>query len=421
MVRNSGGGMRESAGRVLMFLENRYPLDTRVRNEAETLTKAGYRITVIALRGKSESKKEVVNGVTVYRIPEINLFSKSHKDNPSALEMAIYRIKAIVGYIYEYFYFTIFSFWISLYVLFKDGFDSIHCHNPPDTLFLSGIFYRIIGKKFVFDHHDLSPELYLSRFEIKKEDFLYKILLFTEKLNLKFANVVIATNESYRDIDVKRGKIDKDKVFIVRNGPNLERVYLVPPDEELRKKGKIILGYLGTMGPQDGVDYLLRSLQYLVYEIGRTDFYCVIIGQGDSLEDLKTMARDLKLNDFVWFTGWIPHEDMLRYLSTVDICLDPNPSNPLNDVSTWIKVMEYMALGKPTISFSLKETRFTARDAAYYVSPNKVDEYARGILELMNNKNMRDEMGKVGKKRIQEDLNWSIVSGNLLSAYQYLF
>jgi glycosyltransferase involved in cell wall biosynthesis len=250
---------------------------------------------------------------------------------------------------------------------------------------------------------------------------IFKGLLFVEKCNLKLADVVIATNESYRDIEVERGKINPGKVYVVRNGPDMAWFRQVPPDEDLKKKGKIILGYLGYMGPQDGVDYMLRAIQFLVYNLGRKDFFCVVIGPGDSLEDLKNMSCDLGLEEYVWFTGFISEEDKLRYLCSMDICLDPNPSNPLNDVSTWIKVMEYMALGKPTVSFNLKETRFTAREAAIYVQPNDVEEYARAILKLMDDEKLRGDLGAIGKKRIDDELNWSIVSKNLVMAYNNLF
>ncbi|MHC4687742.1 MAG: glycosyltransferase, partial [Planctomycetota bacterium] len=185
----------------------------------------------------------------------------------------------------------------------------IHAHNPPDTLFVVGAFYRIFGKKFVFDHHDLSPELYLSRYGVS-DGLIHRGLLKVEKLCLRLADMVIATNESYKKIEIERGGLNPEKVFVVRNGPDLDRLKLTPPDEGLKKLDKKILGYVGEINPQDGLDYLLRAIRFMVYETGRTDFHCVVIGSGDSLADLKAYAHELQIEDYVWFTGFVPEEDM---------------------------------------------------------------------------------------------------------------
>jgi glycosyltransferase involved in cell wall biosynthesis len=235
------------------------------------------------------------------------------------------------------------------------------------------------------------------------------------------SDLTIATNESYRDVAYRRGGLTPDRVAIVRNGPNLKRIRLVEPDAALKATGKSILLYVGAMNPQDGVDYLVEAVRRLRYEMGRTDFFCIVVGGGDSLEDLKAAAVEARLEEYIWFTGWIPEDDLRRYLSTADVCLDPNPSSPLNDVSTWIKVMEYMAVGKPTISFDLKETRFTARDAAMYVRPNDVGEFASAIATLMDDPARRQQMGAAGRARVEQDLNWNVSAKNLLDAYDRLF
>ena len=253
------------------------------------------------------------------------------------------------------------------------------------------------------------------------EGCVTRVLGLFEKLSVKLATVAIATNESYRAIDVKRNGISADKVFVVRNGPNLKRVRLVEPDRCLVSRGCTILGYVGAMNPQDGLDYLLRALSHLVHNLKRTDFYCVLIGDGDSLEELRQLAGTLGIADHVWFTGRIPDEDLMRYLSSTDICVDPNPSSPLNDVSTWIKVMEYMALGKPVVSFDLKETRFSAGEAAVYVKPNDEAEFARAIAQLMDDPMRRRRMGDFGRERVNEALSWNISSKNLLAAYSRMF
>lgn len=411
--------MKEFAGRTLMLVENSFPYDLRVKNEAAILTDAGYKVTVVAIRRSGEKVFEEINGVSVYRIPRVTLFKKIHKNNDSIIKKIFVLPQSFIGYVSEYAYFTTACFFMSLYILVKEGFDVIHAHNPPDTLFIIGAFYKLFGKKFVFDHHDLSPELYLSRYNLNG-GLVYRVLSVVEKCSLKLSDVVVATNESYKEIEVDRGRVDPQNVFVVRNGPDLKRVHLMPPDEKLKKRGKHILGYVGAMNPQDGVDYLLQAVHYLIYELNRTDFFCVIIGTGDSLEDLKSLAAELTIEDKVWFTGYIPDQDVIRYLSTADICLDPDPSSPLNNVSTWIKIMEYMAIGKPIVSFDLKETRYSAKEAAIYVPPNDVADFAKAIVKLMDDSELRKEMGEFGRKRIENELNWNIVGKNLLSAYKRL-
>ena len=413
--------MKESAGNVLMFLENRYPHDPRVRNEATALMDAGYRVTVISLRARDESSHAFFNGVEAYRFPRIALFDKTRRKGSSLFGRLVSAVRSVIGYVIEYSYFTLVSLCISLYVCVKQRIDVVHLHNPPDTLCVVAALYKLMGKKIVYDHHDLAPELYLSRYGLQGEGkgAIYRTLLLLEKINLKLANVVIATNESYREIDIRRGGLDERKVFIVRNGPDLDRVRLTAPDERLKSMNKKILVYIGIMGPQDGVDYLMRALHHLAYDLGRTDFYCVLIGKGDSLESLKALARELKIEEYVWFTGFIPETDLIRYLSTADIGVDPDPSSPLNDVSTWIKIMEYMAVEKPIVTFDLKETRYSAQDAALYVPPNDEHAFAQALVTLMDDPEMRRQMGKRGRERIERDLHWGIVKRNLIDAYAF--
>ncbi len=410
--------MKASAGRVLMLVENEFPRDTRVRNEAFTLAAAGLQVSVIALRGKGEARRELINGVSVHRIPRLTVFKKLPQKKRSPLAL-VNRVRVLVGYFSEYLYFTTACLVVSCQIAVKEGIDVIHAHNPPDTLFLVGAFHKLFGRKFVFDHHDLSPELYRSRYTTPS-GLITRGLAFCERASVKLADVLIATNESYRAIDIQRNGIAPDRVFIVRNGPDLSRVRLAPQDPALRGRARVILGYLGAMNPQDGVDYLLRALDCLRHKLDRSDFHCIVIGDGDSLEELRHLAKELLLDECVTFTGFIPDDDMVRYLSTVDICLDPNPSSPLNDVSTWIKVMEYMALGKPVVSFDLKETRVSAGDAAAYVEPNNEAEFAETIAALMDDPMRRARMAEVGRARVQHELGWHVTSQNLLRAYESL-
>jgi glycosyltransferase involved in cell wall biosynthesis len=404
-----------------MLVENCFPADARVRNEAFTLARNGFQVRVIALRGRGEKRREIVNGVTVYRVPRLTLFKKLPDTNRSRLRGLLNTLQILVGYVSEYCYFTSACLLWSFYVAVRDGFDVVHAHNPPDTLFVVGAIHKLFGKKFVFDHHDLSPELYLSRYRTATSTLVPRSLQFLEKLSLKLADVAIVTNESYRAIDIQRHALRPAKVFVVRNGPDLARVRRVGLDARLLSMDRTILGYVGAMNPQDGVDHLLGALHHLVRDLKRTDFYCVLIGDGDSREELQTRALELGLGDYVLFTGFIPDEDMMRYLSTTHICLDPNPSSPLNDVSTWIKVMEYMALAKPIVSFALKETRISAGDAALYVRPNDERDFAEAIARLMDDPRERARMGEYGQVRVKNELNWSITSQNLLLAYRTLF
>jgi glycosyltransferase involved in cell wall biosynthesis len=397
--------MNNMANRIrkaMMLLQNNlYPFDTRVRQEAETLVAAGYRVTVISPKGRSQSRRETVNGVRVYRFPP---------PPPGA---------GFWGYLLE-FAWSIPLIWLfSLLVLAREGADVVHLHNPPDFLVVIALLYKLLGKKFVYDHHDLSPELYLSKFGEHK-GLLYKLLLLMERLCCSLADRIIATNESYRQVEMTRHQVQPDKISIVRNGPRPERFHLVAPDPALRAKANTIIGYVGNMAAQDGVDYLLRALHQLVYDLGRQDLYCVIIGKSDRPDLLRQVADEAKVSDFVWFTGRIPDEDLLRYLSTADICVDPDPSNPLNDKSTMIKVLEYMALGKPVVAYALPETRFSAGEAALYAQPNDELDFARQIARLMDDEALRRKMGQHGRERIERELAWQHSAANLLRAYESL-
>jgi glycosyltransferase involved in cell wall biosynthesis len=412
--------MTRFPGKILMLVENYFPQDTRVTNEATLLKEAGYQVTVVALRRNSQAGHEVLNGVEVYRLPTLELFKKTAFANVNRLNLLLVKLKSFLGYVVEYCYFTTACLIISTYVFVKRGFDVMHAHNPPDTLFLVAVPFKLLGKrKFVFDQHDLCPELYRSRYRAT-EGFATRILRILEWCSLKVADVSIATNESYKQIQIERANKNPRDVFIVRNGPNQMRMTPVTPSARLREMDKCILCYIGSLNPQDGVDYLLRSLRHLLYDLKRSDFYCVIMGTGDSLQDLRNLADKLQLNGCVELPGFVSDEDLQSNLAAADICVDPDPSSPLNDVSTWIKVMEYMAYAKPIIAFDLKETRFSAGDAAIYVQPNKEAEFAETVARLMGQPELRKEMGAYGRRRVEEELQWNKVGRNLLTAYETL-
>jgi glycosyltransferase involved in cell wall biosynthesis len=406
--------------RIVMLVENDYPEDTRVRNEATLLQSAGYDVSVVSLRSSARPWSEVVDGVKVYRVPRIELFKKTVAERPGPLGRMLLRLKAFAGYALEYAYFTTACFLITSYIFMRYGLDAIHAHNPPDTLFLVALPFKLLGKKFVFDHHDLCPELYRSRYQTG-ECMMTRVLRLSEWCTLRLADITIATNESYKRIQIERGKRDPRTIFVVRNGPSARRMTRVLPSQRLRALNKCVLVYIGSLNPQDGVDYLLRSLHHLRHVLKREDFHCAIMGSGDSLGDLRQLSTKLDLDSNVELTGFVSEEDLQANLSAADICVDPDPSSPLNDVSTWIKIMEYMAYAKPIVSFDLTETRHSAQAAAIYVRPNDEAAFAQAIVKLMDDPRIRREMGDYGRRRVEEELQWSVVGRNLLEAYKTLF
>ena len=405
------------AARVVMLVENYFPQDTRVRNEALLLRSAGCEVAVVCYRKPGQPRQERFDGVNVHRISRFEFFRKTPSGESSRLSLFWLRFRSLVGYLIEYSYFTIACFMYCARIFVKSGFDIIHAHNPPDTLFLVALPFKLLGKRFVFDHHDLCPELYQSRYSAQP-GIHTRVLRAFEWCSLRLADVTIATNESYKQIETVRGGVQPDRIFVVRNGPSRERMESRPPSERLRRLNKTILCYVGSLNPQDGVDYLLRALNRLKNVLQRHDFYCVIIGDGDSLPDLRCLAGQLGLTGYVELTGFIPDEELLENLAAADICVDPDPASPLNNVSTWIKIMEDMAHGKPIVTFDLKETRFSAQDAALFVPPNDELAFAQAIMLLMNDSELRRTLGARGRERVENDLQWSVTGRNLLAAYQ---
>lgn len=384
-----------------MLVENNpYPQDGRVRREATSLATAGYEVTVIAPSAGDQPRSDVVDGVRVHRYPA----------PPQA--------NGLTGYIIEYGYSMVAAFALSLYVFARRGFDVVHTHNPPDTYVAIAAVYRVLGCKFVFDHHDLSPDLYLARFGSSARPSVHRVLAALQHGALNAAHRVIATNESYARVAIQDCGVPPDRVTVVRNGPDLQRVRLLQEDQCLRSRAPIILGYVGAMNHQDGLDYLLRSLAIL--SSYRSDFCCALIGDGDALDDLRRMARELDIDRHVWFAGHRGGDDLMRLLSTADVCVDPDPSNSYNDRSTMIKITEYMALGKPIVAFDLPEHRVTAGDAAVYASPNDEHHFARHLDELMDDPARRQVMGEIGRRRIDAQFSWHKQSQKLLDCYEDL-
>lgn len=395
--------MKASNGcRVLMLLENNpYPQDSRVHNEARALTSAGYAVSVIAPKSKGQPWQDVLDHVHVYRYPGL----------PDG--------NGLLSYVLEYGYSMVATFILSIIVALRGGFDIIHTHNPPDTFVFFVVLYKLLGKRFVFDQHDLSPEMYRARSDGGGSSLVYNTLLWIERVSYRFANHIIATNESYKTIAMQRGNLPEDRITIVRNGPDLNQFR---PGESARNPNetRTLIGYAGIIGIQDGVDYLIRAMKHLVHDLGYRDVLCVVAGSGTALPTIKALAEELDLTEHITFKGWVEHAEVVRLLNESDICVAPEPSNPYNDRSTMIKMMEYMALGKPIVAFDLPEHRRTAHGAAVYAPPNDERAFAEEIARLIENPEQRQLMGQMGRERIDTKLAWRFQAEHLVRAYDGL-
>jgi glycosyltransferase involved in cell wall biosynthesis len=392
-----------TAKRVLILVENLpSPFDRRVWQEAEALRDAGYTVSIICPTGRGcEAKFEALEGIHIWRY-----------DLP--MEGA-----GALGYLVEYATALFWTFVLSLRVFFSRGFDIIHACNPPDLFFLIGCFYKLFGRKFLFDHHDANPELYVAKFG--RKDFLYRLMLVLERLTFRAADVSIATNDSYRRIAIERGGMAPERVFVVRSGPSLERLRITPGDERLKNGRKYLVGYVGVMGRQEGIDYLLHALSYIVHGLGRRDIHFGLVGGGTSLDEMKAMAAELRVGDYVTFTGRVPDGEMLAMLNTADVCVNPDVASEMNDISTMNKIMEYMALGKPIVQFDLTEGRYSAQGASLYAARNDPLDMAAKIVELIDDPARRKSMGELGRRRVLDELEWRHEAPKLLAAYDALW
>ena len=389
--------------RVLILVENLpSPFDRRVWQEACTLHDAGYDVSIICPTGAGcERRFEIIDGVHIYR----------------------YRLpleaSGAAGYVLEYLAALTQTFILSWRVLFTRGFDVVQACNPPDLLFLVGAFFKLLGKKFLFDHHDLCPELYEAKFG--RRDLLYRAQLWLERATFRAADVSIATNDSYRELAITRGRMPPERVFVVRSGPSLARMLRLPPDERLKCGRRFLVGYVGVIGQQEGIDSLLRSVQHLVFELGRRDIHFGVVGSGPSLERMRALAVELGVAQFVTFTGRVPDRELLAMLNTAEVCVNPDTANDMNDKSTMNKVLEYMALGKPIVQFDLTEGRWAAREAALYARRHDPADFAAKIVELIDDPTRRAGMGAFGRRRVETQLEWRHQAPWLLAAYDALW
>lgn len=383
-----------------MIVENLpVPFDRRMWQEATSLLAAGYKVTVICPIGKGHTlADETIDGVRVLRhwLPEEG--------------------RGAVGFIGEYAAALFHEFRLALKVWRSDRFDIVHIANPPDVLFLVALPFKLAKVRLVFDHHDLTPELYEEKFG--KTGFGHMLMRVTEWLTFKAADVVIATNQSYRQIALERGGKSPADVFVVRSSPKADLMRGGVVDPAIRVRASVILGYVGIMGSQDGIDVLLDILARLIATHKVTDFHAVLIGDGPELEASKRRAVDLGITDYVTFAGYLSGSDLHNALCSIDIGLCPDPYNEYTRRCTMNKIMEYMAFSKPLVQFDLDEGRESAKGASLYAKIDDPDDFARQIMALINDPAERERMGRIGRERIEKELNWSVEVPNLLAAYR---
>ena len=389
---------------ILIIVENLpVPLDRRVWLEATSLQQAGYEVSVICPMGRGWVKPyEVIEGVHIYR----------HSEPPEAHSGA-------VAYAREYLHAMWFWFRLARTVWKRKPFQVIQGCNPPDLIFLPALWYKLWGVSYMFDHHDVCPELFEAKFG--RKGLLYKIMLIWERMTFSVANVSMATNGSFRDIAIERGKMAPEDVFVVRSAPKIDTFLPAPGDPSYRKGAKTTLGYVGVIGQQEGMDLLVKAAEHLIKELGYKDVHFVIVGFGPTRDEVIQDVADHGLSEYFTFTGALYEVDLLAALNAVDIGVSPDPKNPMNNISTMNKVMEYMTLEKPTVQFDLTEGRVSAGDASLYAKANDPVDFAAKIVELIEDPQMGVEMGKRGRKRVLEDLSWTHTIPQLLAAYDRIF
>ncbi|WP_086617534.1 glycosyltransferase family 4 protein [Erythrobacter tepidarius] len=384
---------------VLIVVENLpLPFDRRVWQEARTLKAAGAHVSIICPTGKGyERRFEVIDGIEIHR-------------HPLPLEA-----KGAIGFLAEYgaalFWETVLAWKIHI----KRRIDVIQGCNPPDLIFLVALPFKLLGVRYIFDHHDINPELYEAKFN--KRGFFWQLMVLFEKLTFMAADVSIATNHSYRTIAIERGGMKPERVHVVRSGPDLSKLKRVAPVPRWKNGRAHMVGYVGVMGEQEGIDLLIDAVDHLVRRMGREDIQFVLVGGGPALAELQALAMSRGLGDFITFTGRAPDAELFEVLSTMDLGVNPDRVNAMNDKSTMNKIMEYMSLGKPMVQFDVTEGRFSAQEASLYARPNDPVDLAEKIAILIDDPAARERMGAFGRARVVNELNWQHQIKPLLAAY----
>lgn len=389
--------------RVLIIVQNLpVPLDRRVWMECQALVAAGYGVSVICPKGPGDPSYQELDGVRI----------RKYRPAPAT--------SGLLSYVFEFLYCWLRTFWLALRTFVRDGFGAIQACNPPDTYFALAAPFMLLGVRFVYDQHDLCPEVYESRFGEDGGGVLLRGLRLLERATYGLADHVVSTNDTYRAIALERGGRRPDDVTVVRSGPDSRRMRPGPARPELRRGRRHLAVYLGIMGPQDGVDLLLRAIAVYVHERGRHDTHFALLGFGDCLEDLKRLAGELDLDDYVEFTGVADPTMIADYLSTADVGLGPDPKSPLNDVSTMNKTLEYMAYALPVVTFDLRETRVSAGDAAVFVESPDVAAFAAAVSDLLDDPARRERLGRSGRARIEDALAWEHQAAAYVGVYDRL-
>ena len=390
--------------KILIIVENLpVPFDTRVWQEATTLTENGYTVSVICPTGKGYDKKyEYLKGVHIYR-------HNLPKEGNGA-----------IGYVREYGSALWAEYILAKKVWKEHGFHCIHGCNPPDDIWMVARMFKSKGVDYIFDHHDICPELFEAKFG-HTDGLLYKSQLWLERQTYKHCKFAFVTNESYKKIAIERGGMKPEDVIILRSGPKLERLRIVPAKPEIKRGMKYMVGYLGVIGQQEGIEYLLEAARYIKDDLGRDDIFWGIVGGGPHLEQLRKQASQMGLDGIVEFTGRVSDELLLDYLNTADVCVNSDEYNAMNDKSTMNKILEYMALGKPIVQFDLTEGRFSAQKASLYAKHNDAKDMATKILELLADPDKRKRMGEYGRNRVINELSWEHTSKALLAGYDRYF
>jgi glycosyltransferase involved in cell wall biosynthesis len=388
---------------ILIIVQNLpVPFDRRVWMEATTLRSAGYGVSVICPKKKMYTASfETLEGVDIYRYP-----------------LMYEADQGVFGYLIEFATCWILTSLLAVWVYLRHPFHAIHACNPPDTYFLLALLFRPFGVKFVFDHHDLSPEMYLAK-GARKDSILYRGLLALERLTMKSADMVIAVNESHKSVAIRRGGIPESRLVVVRSGPRAEWAAKNNPDQSLRSGRKYLAVYLGEMCTQDGLDMLLHAIAEYVRRFG-DDTQFSLIGGGPDQQRLVRLAKDMGLELNTKFTGRISDQELWAYLSTADVCLDPDPPTEWSNMSTMNKMIEYMAFGRPIVAFDLLEHRRTAQDAASYVAEANPLSLALEIRRVIKSETLRLQMSKVASSRFTSVLAWENSGSVLVQAYDRL-
>ena len=389
--------------RILIIVQNLpVPFDRRVWLECRTLTRAGYQVAVVCPKGPGDPSYQVIDGVQIY---------KYRPYSPGG---------GAATYVAEYAYSFAATLLLSVKAARGGRFGAVQSCNPPDIFWPIGILFKLWhGARFVFDHHDLCPETFESRFP-DGPPLLYKGLRFLERRTMRSADHVISTNESYRRLVMERDGVKPDQVTVVRTGPDPDKMKAAEAVPARRRGRPHLAAYIGVMGPQDGVDIVIKMASFVINTLKRTDISFTLIGSGDCFDELVALRDQFELKDFVEFTGRVPDETVREVLSTADIGLSPDPRNPLNDVSTMNKTMEYMAFGLPVLAFDLCETRASAQEAGAYATPNDIEEMGRLLVDLIDDEPRRKSMGLAGRQRIEEKLAWHHQEPHYLSVYDRL-